>query len=149
MYENEICVRQSDREILLNTKLFVIGTMEVPKSKTIAKLRRLEEELRYKCIENNLTEIGDFVFMFDNENGRNICFMKDMPIEWAQSMREFYDKNSPTFMRKYEDIEWPYTGFVQGNISGWNPISTERLAEWLENSISRYTFEDFSKGFQS
>lgn len=61
-------------------------------------------------------------------------------------MKEFYDRNSASFRRKYEDFDWPYTGFVQGNIAGWMPISTERLADWLENSI--YTVEDFIDGFR-
>lgn len=123
-----------------------MGTMEGQKCKATEKLRRLEERLRNRCIVNDLTEIGDFTIMFDSEDGCNICFVKDMPIERTQGMRESYDKNSPYFSSKYKDIEWPYTGFVQGSILGWNPISAQRLADWIVDSPV-YIVEEFIEKF--
>jgi hypothetical protein len=131
----------------IKQQLLLMGTMEVPESKTIEKLRRLQDELRNECMEDDVAEIGDFTIMFDSENGRNVYFVKDMPIERTQSMRESYDKNSPYFSSKYGDIGWPYTGFVQGNIAGWNPISAERLAEWIDQSPV-YTIEEFVEKFR-
>lgn len=79
MYTVEISVREGDREILLKTNLFVIGTMRVA-NVVSDKLKKLEEESRNLCMENNLTEVGGFTIMFDSENGRTIHYVKDMPI---------------------------------------------------------------------
>ena len=119
---------------------------EKSKSTEIEKIKNLEEELRNECIKNNLKEISGFTIMFDDENGRTILYMKDMPIEFTGGMKEFYDINSESFDSKYGNIDWPYTGFVQGHILGWMPISIPRLFEWLDDSV--YTVDDFIGGFK-
>ena len=45
------------------------------------KLHRLEAKLKKHCIENNLEEIGSFTFMFNEEEGRNVRYIKDMEME--------------------------------------------------------------------
>lgn len=96
------------------------------------KLHRLEAKLKKHCIENNLEEIGSFTFMFNEEDGRNVKYVKDM--EMAQIGREadFYDKNSPNYDHRYDNIQWPYTGFIQG--VGEIPILIPDLVRWLEKS---------------
>ena len=132
---------------LISLKTLTITQMIKLKGLAIKKLEKLEEELTNKCSRQNLSETAGFTIMFDSENGRTIRFVKDMPIELTQSMKEFYDKKSPNFYPEYRNINWPYTGFVQGNIAGWNPISTLRLADWFD----RYNYEtdEFIEKFTS
>lgn len=111
------------------------------------KIKDLKEQLKEVCIRDNLKDIGSFTIMFDEENGRNIEFVKDMLIECTGGMREFYDRDSEYFNPEYGNINWPYTGFVQGNMAGWNPISEVRIIEWLENY--GYRINDFIESFKN
>ncbi len=111
---------------------------------TEVKIRKLEEQLKRVCLDRNILELGGFTFMFDDENGRIIKYVKNMPIEQTGDI-EFYDRNSTSFVREYNDIQWPYMGFVQGNMLGWMPISITQLCGWIENSP--YTVGDFIEHF--
>lgn len=121
--------------------------MREAKYEAIRKLRKLEETLLNECMRNNLNWIGSFTIMFDNEEGRNIRYVKDMSLESTGFMKEFYDKRSASCDPEYGNIDWPYTGFVQGDIGGWMPITISRLVEWLEGS--GYSVERFIETFRS
>ena len=110
------------------------------------RLKGLGEQLRAECTKNNLTQIGGFTIMFDSESGRTIRYVRNMPIGWTQGMKDFYNRNSASFSHEYADIDWPYTGFVQGNRLGWMPISEVKIVEWLEGS--HYNIDDFIKEFK-
>ena len=85
--------------------------------------------------------------MFNNEDGRTIYYVRQMPIEQTGSMQQFYDRASSYYLPEYRTIEWPYTGFVQGNRADWMPIAIPTLGEWLERW--GYPVDDFVKTVSS
>jgi len=101
--------------------------------KSTEDIKRLGEELKEECIRKNVAGIGGFLVMFDEESGHTIQYRKDMPIE-------------ETDRSENQHIKHLYTGFVQGNILFWNPISEERIAEWLDKY--HYKIDDFIKSFR-
>ena len=111
------------------------------------KIKDLGEQLREECIKNSLSQIGGFTVMFDSEGGCNIRYVKDMSLESTGSMKGFYDKHSASCDPEYGYVDWPYTGFVQGDIAGWMPISEVRIVIWLEGS--HYNVDDFIEKFKS
>lgn len=121
--------------------------METTNNEAIKKITKLEQKLKNECAKKNRKETGGFTIMFDEESGRTIEFVKKMPLECTGGMEELYDKDSEYFNAKYRDVEWPYTGFVQGNIMGWYPISKPRLAEWLTKY--GYALDEFIESFRS
>lgn len=121
--------------------------MESSKRETLKKITKLEEVLANECTRKNRKEIGRFTVMFDEESGRSVKFVKKMPLECTGGMEELYDRDSKSFNDKYRDVEWPYTGYVQGNIMGWYPISIPRLAEWLTKY--GYALDEFIESFRS
>ena len=110
------------------------------------KIKDLGEQLREECIKNSLSQIGGFTIMFDSENGRTIRYVRDMPTEQTGGMKDFYDRDSASFRHEYAYIDWPYTGFVQGNLAGWMPISEVGIVIWLEGS--HYNVDDFIEKFK-
>ena len=107
---------------------------------------KLGEQLKRICLDRNLSAIEGFTFMFNAEDGRGIMYVKEMPIKYTGGMRESYDTSSEDFDPEFNDIQWPYTGFVQGiHVFGWSPISAAQLGEWFEKSP--YTIKDFTKQF--
>ncbi len=119
----------------------------VGKPTNLEKIEGLERELKDLSIKYDLTELGGFTVMFHEESGTTILYRRNMPIEQTGGMKEFYDKNSTSFCSKYRDIEWPYTGFVEGNILGWKPISIPELVELLEQESPVYTVDKFVREF--
>ena len=119
------------RRKLFKSFTLTIFRMTNPKKVAIKNLRKLKRDLGEECIKRNLRESGSFTIMFDEEQGRAIRFVRDMPIDATGSMKEFYSRNWPIPNPKYWMIHWPYTGFVQGDMAGWNPISEVRIVEWL------------------
>ena len=96
------------------------------------KLEELEKKLKKHCTQNNLKRIGSFTFMFNEEDGRNIGYVRDMDLKEMGWTMNFYDKNSQDYNPEHDQIKWPYTGFIQGVAE--EPISIPDLAKWLKNS---------------
>jgi len=96
------------------------------------KLEKLGAHLREHCTRNNLNRIGSFLLMFNEEQGENISYVKDMGMAEMGWTMNFYDKTSQHYRSKHDGIEWPYSGFVRGVVG--EPILISHLAEWLERS---------------
>lgn len=136
----------SNLEAFIRDKMIKPNIIENKKYESMKRITKLEQKLKTDCARKNLKEIGGFTIMFDDESGRTIRFVEEMRIEGTGGMKELYDKDSEYFNIKYEHIEWPYTGFVQGNILGWYPISIPRLVEWLEKY--NYALDEFLESFR-
>ena len=106
------------------------------------KVEELEKRLKKLSIKNKISRLGNFVIYEDNENGRGILYVRDMPIEETGGSKEFYDEKSEYFNPNHKNTHWPYTGFVQGSILGWYPVTVTELIEWIESSPG-YTVDEF------
>ncbi len=88
------------------------------------RILQLERKLKKHCIQNNLNEVHGMTIMFNEEEGRNLKYVLEMPLEQIRS----------------------YSGFVQGNVLGWDPISISEIIRWLN---PHYTIEKFIESFQN
>jgi len=109
------------------------------------ELKNLGSRVRKHCTKCNLRRIGTFTFMFNEAEGQNICYVKDMEMAEMGWTMNFYNKKSQHYRPDHDYIEWPYTGFVRGVAE--EPISISLLAEWLKKSPYLETASPLRKNF--
>lgn len=131
-----------------NIENYLIQLIHLLSMKTIdsTKMEEMEKRLRRLNIKNKISRLGNIVIYEDDESGRGILYVRDMPIEETGGSKEFYDEQSTSFNPKHKNIQWPYTGFVQGSILGWYPISVPELHKWIEASPG-YKVDEFVDDF--
>lgn len=103
-------------------------------AENVRKLKHLTTELKEKCSQRQKPIVVGLTLTFDNDNGRTVQFVRDMPLSSTGSLRDSYDANSPYFKKENSDTQWPYTGYVEGNVISWRPISAEELVGWVDRS---------------
>ncbi len=111
------------------------------------KIKDLGAYLDNKCVENKFSSIGGFIVMFDEENGKEIYYTKSMPIKGKDCKEESQKINTSSNDYLHEDIFGTYTGFIQGNMAGWMPISEIRIVEQL--NFYDYKIDEFIHFFKS
>ena len=110
-----------------------------------SKLELLEKELQEAYCGCRYKQAGGYTIRFDDESGKNIFFMKNMPINQTGILKDTYDKESQHFDQHNQHVKWPYTGFVIGDITGLIPISPKEIANLFEKYGSK--FDDFIQEF--
>jgi len=111
------------------------------------RIKDLEAILNKKCVKENLSEIGGFIIMFDEESGQEIRFVKDMPVDVKDDIEKYQNINNSLNNTTHGNISHNYTGFVQGNMAGWILISEVRIVEQL--NFYNYEVNKFINYFKS
>lgn len=108
-------------------------------------VRKLEKSLFDRTAKCNASILTGITVMLDDENGCTISYVRGMPIKHTGQSEQFYNKASKYFNPKYKHIDWPYTGFVRGNLLGWEPISIPELINFLKRY--HYPLDLFAQRF--
>lgn len=110
------------------------------------KIKKIRTDLTRKCEETHTSFIGGFTLMFDEESGQEIYFASGIPIEVKDCIEKSQNVNTSLNNYSSGSILWPYTGFIQGNLAGWRPISEIRIVEQLHHF--GYNVDDFIDFFK-
>lgn len=99
-----------------------------------SKLHDLTKRLNKYCDRKQIKRLGTFTLMFNEEEGRNIEYVRNITAEEMPGDPAVHDKDSHWYSSSYDSIHWPHTGFISSGGITYLPLLISDLAEWLIES---------------